>query len=55
MLSSTTDKVIGILGERLEPLSNQFDCDDYYPSMYYVFYHSLLFPTVDVCIFYYYV
>ncbi|XP_050057173.1 uncharacterized protein LOC126550175 isoform X2 [Aphis gossypii] len=31
MLSSTTDKVIGILGDRLEPLSNQYDCDSDYP------------------------
>jgi len=54
MLSSTTDKVIGILGDRLEPLPNQYDCDSDYPSMYYEFYHSYLFSTVDVGIFYYY-
>ncbi|XP_050065821.1 myb/SANT-like DNA-binding domain-containing protein 3 [Aphis gossypii] len=32
MLSSTTDKVIGLLGDRLEPLSNQYDCDSDYPN-----------------------
>ncbi|KAF0706827.1 myb/SANT-like DNA-binding domain-containing protein 3, partial [Aphis craccivora] len=33
MLSSTTDKVIGILGDRLEPLPNQYDCDSDYPNV----------------------
>jgi len=40
MLSSTTDKVIGILGDRLESLPNQYDIDSDYPSMYYESYHS---------------
>ncbi|KAF0682206.1 myb/SANT-like DNA-binding domain-containing protein 3, partial [Aphis craccivora] len=40
MLSSTTDKVIGILGDRLESLPNQYDIDSDYPNMYYEFYHN---------------
>lgn len=43
MMSSTTEKVIGILGDRLEPLQNQFDSDSDYPSI-----HDIIFFILNI-------